>query len=228
MLQLALSAVKLTYSKVLPGEYVKDEAFMERLMCLIFFKCSERRMLLEGIQDLLMVCRNDAAIKERRSMLLNWVEDPGSLLLKARAENTAVSREDYIQDLDSVLRSTFKRSDCTPESRPIHRERAILRYVVYMHLEIMNRKKSAVQVSPLKIYRNPETPVERSVRLRLEDQEIKGPSSLVVTQLSLTPSFFDADDRVRIRSGTTTTTPPVAVITPPPNTGSCDQFPPNA
>lgn len=47
-LQLGMSAVKVCFEKVIPGQYLKDESFMEQLFTVIFFKCSERRMMLEG------------------------------------------------------------------------------------------------------------------------------------------------------------------------------------
>jgi hypothetical protein len=47
-LQLGISAVKVCFAKAIHGNYTKDKHFMEQLFCVIFFKCGERRMMLEG------------------------------------------------------------------------------------------------------------------------------------------------------------------------------------
>ena len=47
-LQLGLSAVRVCFSHALPNRYSNDEVFMEKLFTVIFFKCGERRMMLEG------------------------------------------------------------------------------------------------------------------------------------------------------------------------------------
>lgn len=47
-LQLGLSAVRVCFEKAIPGQYTSDDSFMEQLFCVIFFKCSDRRMMLEG------------------------------------------------------------------------------------------------------------------------------------------------------------------------------------
>jgi hypothetical protein len=108
-LQLGLSAVKVCFHKVLRSQYTDDQSFMEQLFCVIFFQCGERRMMLEGIQDLLMVCKDEQTIAEKKPLLLAWVEeDPASILLKARRENTALPLSEYVMDMHNIISSTFK------------------------------------------------------------------------------------------------------------------------
>ena len=47
-LQLALSTVSVCFKEAIHSKYKSDESFMEQLFGVIFFKCSERRMMLEG------------------------------------------------------------------------------------------------------------------------------------------------------------------------------------
>ena len=47
-LQLALSTVRVCFKEAIHSKYKSDESFMEQLFGVIFFKCSERRMMLEG------------------------------------------------------------------------------------------------------------------------------------------------------------------------------------
>ena len=56
---------------------------------------------LTGIQDLLMVCKDEDAIKEKKKQLTSWIEDdPATILQKARLENTATPMSEYVSDLD--------------------------------------------------------------------------------------------------------------------------------
>ena len=179
-LQLGLSAVKVCFNKVLCAQYADDDSFMEQLFCVIFFKCGERRMMLEGIQDLLMVCKDQRAILEKKAILLSWVEDdPASILLKARQENTALPLSEYVMDMHNTIASTFKRSLTKQGNLCIFRERILLRYVVYMQLQLMDKNLLSKSQKSLVSYRNPNTPVEESVFLRLNDEEQRSPNIVV-------------------------------------------------
>lgn len=48
VLQLGMSAIRACFTTVLIKPYLDDDKFMEQLFCVIFFECSERRMMLEG------------------------------------------------------------------------------------------------------------------------------------------------------------------------------------
>ena len=48
VLQLGMITLKTCFDPVIPSAYIKDDAFMEQLFCVVFFECSERRMMLEG------------------------------------------------------------------------------------------------------------------------------------------------------------------------------------
>ena len=48
VLQLGMSAIRACFTTVLIKPYINDNKFMEQLFCVIFFECSERRMMLEG------------------------------------------------------------------------------------------------------------------------------------------------------------------------------------
>ena len=47
-LQLGLNAVKCSFTKALHNTYSHDDEFFEKLFSVIFFRCSQRRMMLEG------------------------------------------------------------------------------------------------------------------------------------------------------------------------------------
>ena len=169
-----------------------------------------------------MVCKDEQAIREKKSMLLSWIEkDPAYILQKARLQNTATPMSEYLSDLDGILCSTFKRSCHLPEQRSIHRQRVIVRYVAYMQLQLMDgRSSKTLSRSALSAYRNPDTPVEESVDLRLKDGVCRGPPASVSDLLSASNSFFSNDDRARVRITTNTSvvalpvdkTPPVTAI----------------
>ena len=159
-----------------------------------------------------MVCKDERAIRGKKSMLAAWIkDDPSTVLLKARLENTATPISEYLGDLDILIRSTFKRSCLLPQQRTIHRERVILRYVVYMQLKMMDAKNTKHHLrSPLQTYRNPDTPVEESVQRRQQDGVNRGPSLYVEEAFHSATSFFSADDRSRV----VTPTSAVPLLTP--------------
>ena len=160
-----------------------------------------------GIQDLLMVCKDEKAILEKQRMLVAWIkDDPSAILTKARLENTATPLAEYLRDLEGLLRSSFTRSCLLPEERTIHRQRVILRYVVYMQLRMMDANCKS-QRSPLQAYRNPDTAVEASRKKRLQDGFARGPPNAVEEVLNSSLSFFSEDDRSRVRIFTTALVP---------------------
>jgi hypothetical protein len=133
-------------------------------------------------------------------MLIDWIKvDPSLILQKARLQNTATPMSEYLRDLEGIIRSTFKRSCCSSNKLSIHSERVILRYVVYMQIQIMDRKTSN-PASPLACYRNPDTPIEQSVASRQCDGERPCPSLTVLDQLKKSSCFFTTEDRIRVRS----------------------------
>ena len=153
-----------------------------------------------------MVCKDEQAILEKKSLLISWVKaNPASILQKARLENAAKSMSEYLSDLDGILRSTFRRSCRLPEQRTISRERVILRYVVYMQLHAMDLNKRQLPTA-LSAYRNPDTLVEESIALREKDGVERGPSNAVADLLKASKSFFSSDDRCRVRTTEETST----------------------
>ena len=62
----------------------------------------------------------------------------------------------------------------------------------------MDRPNNLPSRSPLGAYRNPDTPVEDSVRQRRETGENCSPAAAVLTQLAQSSSFFTQDDRARV------------------------------
>ena len=191
--------MKVCFNKVLRPQYTDDASFMEQLFCVIFFQCGERCMMLEGIQDLLMVCKDEQTIREKKHQLLHWVtEDPSSILQKAHQENTALPLSEYLEDMHNCISSTFKRSITKHGNMCIFRERIILRYVVYMQLQLMDRHKVTPQKSLIG-YRNPDTPVEQSIVQR-QKKEKPQPSASVVEKLDTATPFFTRVDLARIRA----------------------------
>jgi hypothetical protein len=143
-----------------------------------------------------MVCKNEQAIQEKKKQLLLWLtDDPSSILKKAKKFNTATPVSEYLADLDTLLASKFKRG-CRPETRTLERERVIVRYVVHVHLQMMDRGRK--KRSPLVAHRNQETPVEKSIRSRRNDQVDRGPAATVTAELEKASSFFTPRDRTRI------------------------------
>ena len=142
-----------------------------------------------------MVCKNEQTIMEKRTTLANWVRsDPGNILVQAKKMNSSTPYLEYIADLNRVIKSKFQRG-CNPEKRTLERERIIVRYVVYMNLEMMGKSNKGC---PLTTHRNMETLVEASTRSRNEDSVDRGPVTSVKQQLQHAHSFFDANDRIRI------------------------------
>ena len=145
-----------------------------------------------------MVCKDEDAIKEKSGMLLEWIHnEPRTMLHKARLQNSATSMSHYLVDLNLKIKSAFNTSSLMPEKRSIHRERVIMRYVVHMQLQIVDRKKNS-SVSPLSAYRNPATPIELSMSAQRKTQEHYKELSKVTERMMALPSFFDKEDRVQI------------------------------
>lgn len=173
--------------------------------------------MIPGIQDILMVCKNEQAISEKKQLLLSWINgDPSTVLKQAKRLNTATPFADYLQDLNHIIKSKFQRG-CRPETRTLERERVIVRYVVYVNLQIMDRSTFSKK-SPLVSHRNRETLVEASARERREDATDRGPSAGVVAQLQSATSFFDVHDRVRLGATAPQPSNPLPPITPHPTT----------
>lgn len=182
-----------------------------------------------------MVCKDEQTTKLKKSLLLSWLYDnPSDILQKARAENSGIRLSEYIQDLDVLLHSTFKRRSQLPGQRTLHSERVIIRYVVYMHLFMMDKGKNKnLPRPPLTAYRNPDTPVEALVECRLGDYECRGPSAAVMDMLNDSESFFSSVDRSHIRDALISSTNEKScplhqqeLLLPEP--GSTAAIPPNA
>lgn len=184
-------------------------------MCYSIIRCfSHSVSVITGIQDLLMVCKNERTIGEKRELLRSWVSgDPTSILKKAKRMNTATPLSEYLEDLGSLIKSKFKRG-CSPENRSLERERVIVRYVVYVQLQMMDRFPS--KKSPLVSHRNQETPIEVSVRQRTDDPVQHGPSTTVVRQLQTATSFLKTHPE-QLPTPTATTTGPLLAAPVLPN-----------
>ena len=143
-----------------------------------------------------MVCKNEQAVYEKKNLLVGWVTgDPTNILKNAKRLNTSTPYSEYIADISGMIKSKFVRG-CGPDNRSLERERIIVRYVVYMHLQMMDRSDN--KKSPLISHRNMATPVEASTQARREDSTIRGPAAYVIRQLKSATSFFDSSDRVRV------------------------------
>ena len=63
-----------------------------------------------------MVCKNEQAILEKKNLLLSWLQDDPTKILKLlKKMNTATPESEYIEDLTNVIASKFKRG-CKPEN----------------------------------------------------------------------------------------------------------------
>lgn len=238
--QLALDAVGTCLGQALPSQYSKDESFMEKLFSIIYFDCGERRQMLEGTrilplspgflfcicilstflcfssltgtQDILMFLKNDDTIREKKSVILGWIQNsPGDILKLAKKSNTAIPLPEYVADIEPLLLSKFRRSCRTHHNRSPERERVIVRYVVHMQLLMMDRSKSK-KPGPLVAHRNPETPVEASIRVNNETRDAGSvPSPAVLQQLQTSSTFFDRN----CRTTSNFTTPSRNAYSPP-------------
>jgi hypothetical protein len=155
-----------------------------------------------GTQDILMFLKNGQTIREKKTVILSWIQDsPSDILKLAKKANTATPLPEYVADLQPLLLSKFRRSCRTHHNRSPERERAIVRYVVYMQLQMMDRMKTK-KPGPLVAHRNPETPVDACIRVnnQTERDAGMGPSSTVVDQMNKSSTFFD---RQLVQNGTT-------------------------
>ena len=69
-LQLGLNAVQLCFNKAVSSLLMKDDKFVEQLFCVVFFKCSERRMMLEGKWNVLFGQMNPALLLRNLILIL--------------------------------------------------------------------------------------------------------------------------------------------------------------
>jgi hypothetical protein len=104
----------------------------------------------------------------------------------AEKANAGTPIDEYLVDLTTLLSSKFKRSCKIPEGRSVERQRVIVRYVVHMHILMMDRGLTKNKTALLK-HRNPETPIEASMRTAREQPQ--GPSAAVISSLNSAKSF---------------------------------------
>jgi hypothetical protein len=161
-----------------------------------------------------MVCKNEQAIREKKHLLAGWLrDDPSTILKQAKKMNTATPLPEYLEDLNCLIKSKFGQRGCRPQNWTLERERVIVRYVVHVHLQIMDRgpRKKLHLVS----HRNQQTPVEASTRKRID-----GPPAGVAEEIQKSKLFFNQTERLRLnvstRSGPTraATAPLSPLVTP--------------
>jgi hypothetical protein len=154
-----------------------------------------------------MFLKNDKLIREKKSDVLSWVKaEPGKVLSHAESANSGTPIEEYLADLQTLLTSKFKRSCKIPEGRSVERERVVVRYVVHMHLKMMDSGRTKSK-SALLQHRNPETPVEASMRAARDQPQ--RPSTAVVSSLQSAKSFRTLP--AGVNPSPTITTPPTTV-----------------
>lgn len=146
-LQLALSSIKVCFSPVIPKskkktqEQLDDE--LEKLFRVVFKECSKRRQLLEGLQDLLMYCRDSGTIEDNKAVLRSWMtKTPADILTLARkARPSTAVVEGYGDLLWQCLKKHFPdRRSIDHNNRSMDRERVVTQVLVYTSLKDMDEK----------------------------------------------------------------------------------------
>lgn len=198
VMQLGMSALIFAVGnedvKVLKKTKRQNPRYMEKLFTIVFRKCSTRREMLERIQDLLMVCRDVAAITDRKNLLKEWIKEPEEFLDKVRRANSGLPVQDYNDHLFQTLHSKFKKSSYDHLARSLEREYIIVRVVVFMQLLSLQKtkgKNSSTKAALAGLRRQAslveaQASLNRSKRRKVDD----GPSSGALAPLENFPSIL--------------------------------------
>ena len=121
-----------------------------------------------GIQDLLMVCRSQKVIKEKKDMLMGWLKNqPSEILKNAKTSNKGVTESEYLNDLHKSLRSRFQKR-ILQDHRSFDSDLIILRYAAHLQQQALDQRSSSTQRGQgrvMKALRPVETLVEESLRV---------------------------------------------------------------
>ena len=153
-LQLAFVTLKACFAMVLSKKQRDDVLFYENLFTLVFKDCSDRRMLLEGLQELLMYCPDDAAVAGQKDTVRQWLKQPRTILTLARdAPKPFGTTNEYEDNLWESIRKNFQKSSTDHRYRSLQKDRVITRLVVFMKLKKFHASASSVatQIDPAAI-----------------------------------------------------------------------------
>ena len=135
-LQLAFVTLKACFAMVLSKKQRDDVLFYENLFTLVFKDCSDRRMLLEGLQELLMYCPDDAAVAGQKDTLRQWLKQPRTILTLARDSSKPFgTTNEYEDNLWESVRNNFQKLSTDHRYRSLQKDRVITRLVVFMKLK---------------------------------------------------------------------------------------------
>jgi hypothetical protein len=214
-LQLGLSAVVVAFAPILHKKKRKSKPFMEKLFTLIFRDCSTRRQMNEGLQDLMMVCRDRQTTLSKRSTIREWILDPDSVLTEARKCNSGLPLTDYLADLWGKLASKFRMSSIDHTCRGVESEHVILRVVIHIQLKSMDKNRDRLNPSKRALVglRKNDSLVEASVNKNTTKKR-KCVQASVSAELTKLPSFFHLPtDRAHEKKKRKTVAAPLSATT---------------
>jgi hypothetical protein len=138
-MQLGLMTVKLALGPALTKKQRENGQYLWKLVCIIFRSCQTPRVYAKTLQDILMVCRDRATIDEIKDELQVLLRQPEDLAEKIAKKNAGLPLEDYLADLWKALRDKFTSSSINHVSRSLSREHIIVRVVVFMKIQALDR-----------------------------------------------------------------------------------------
>jgi hypothetical protein len=138
-MQLGLMTVKLALGPALTKKQRENGQYLWKLVCIIFRSCQTPRVYAKTLQDILMVCRDRATIDEIKSELQVLLRQPEDLAEKIAKKNAGLPLEDYLADLWKSLRDKFTSSSINHVSRSLEREHIVVRVVVFMKIQALDR-----------------------------------------------------------------------------------------
>lgn len=150
-LQLALDTILVSFTPIMLPTRRKCPRYHEQLFGLIFKDCKTRRQLLEGMQAILMYCKDKPTIMERKTTLRAWLETPAEILtLVRRASSTSsVSAQGYGDRVWRSLQLLYaKKSSKDHSYRSPAGQRLVVQFVVYMKLKILDEINSPPTMLP--------------------------------------------------------------------------------
>jgi hypothetical protein len=138
-IQIACLVCKLLFYRLYHPKVRQNRSFLYRLTATIFNDCSQRRMLLNGALDILMVFPDEESVKKQKSLAREWLRNPSTLLTRAKEMNTTLLKSEFQANLSYNIRRYFSRNGTSNSNTCSHaRQHVILRLVVLMKLEEMD------------------------------------------------------------------------------------------